>query len=48
MMDEIDEIDETHPESTDAFAAYIAEGGIDDKDRLLNLFFIFIIKLSHF
>ena len=33
IMDDIDEIDESHPESTDAFAAYIAEGGINDKDR---------------
>jgi hypothetical protein len=32
-MDDVDEIDDSHPESADAFAAYIAEGGIEDQDR---------------
>ena len=32
-MDDIDEIDQTAPESKDVFAAYIAEGGEQSKDR---------------
>ena len=32
-MDDVDEIDDSHPESTDAFAAYIADGGMEDRDR---------------
>ena len=33
IMDDIDEIDTTHPETTDAFAAYVADGGMDDQRR---------------
>ena len=32
-MDDVDEIDDSHPESTDAFAAYVADGGMEDRDR---------------
>ena len=32
-MDDIDEIDTSHPESTDVFAAYLADGGMEGRDR---------------
>ena len=32
-MDEIDEIDTSHPDSTDVFAAYLADGGMEGRDR---------------
>lgn len=32
-MDEIDEIDTTHPDSNDVFAAYLADGGMEGRDR---------------
>ena len=33
VMDDVDEIDDTHPESNDAFAAYVADGGMENRDR---------------
>jgi hypothetical protein len=33
VMDDIDEIDTSHPETGDTFAAYIADGGIEDRNR---------------
>ena len=32
-MDDVDEIDDSHPESNDAFAAYVADGGMEDRNR---------------
>ena len=32
-IDDIDEIDQTHSESTDVFAAYLADGGLEGQDR---------------
>ena len=35
-MDDINEIDESNPETTDAFAAYIAEGSKQDREVVFS------------
>ena len=35
-MDDINEIDESNPETTDAFAAYIAEGSQKDREVVFS------------